>query len=124
MEQEEILLRKDDNFVYLEKLGLLNQKNRNFSDEVFSGILDLESYTEEDWEKYGDNIALAKIGSTEWKEWISKNLDEELFRRRKNYTNPYIQNDDNIIWIESVNWTFNKKEYQECVEVYRRLLQK
>ncbi|CUU48883.1 protein of unknown function [Clostridium beijerinckii] len=39
------------------------------------------------------------------------------------YPNPYIQNDDNIILIECVNWVFNKIKYQECVEVYRRLLQ-
>lgn len=29
------------------------------------GILDTEHYSDSDWEKYGDNIALAKVDSEE-----------------------------------------------------------
>jgi len=42
----------------------------------------------------------------EYREWISKNWDEELLRRHRNYTKPYVQQEENIIWIKDTKWVF------------------
>lgn len=47
------------------RAGVVQTNNFDFSVEKISGILHTESYTEEDWEKYGDNIVLAKVDSDE-----------------------------------------------------------
>ena len=45
---------------------------------------------------YGDNIAFAKVDSDEWYQYISENWDDELYRRRMNYTHPYYQTYGNM----------------------------
>ena len=60
-------------------------------------------------------------GSKKWCDWVSENWYEELSRRRKNYTKPYMQKDDNIIWIETSAWCFNEKEYNNCIDWYRTI---
>ena len=39
-------------------MGYVIHDNEEFEEEKRSGILCLEAYSDEDWEKYGDNIAL------------------------------------------------------------------
>lgn len=112
-------VRKTHQYVYWDKIGLLNQKHRNFHEEALSGILCLDSYTDEDWQKYGDNIALENIDSQKWKEWISQNWNEEYMRRLRNYLKPYMQNNENIIWIKETHWQFLNQDYQNVVELYR-----
>ncbi len=114
-------IRKTNDRVYWDKIGLLNHENENIYDEIHSGILCLESYTQEDWEKYGDNVALETSCSEIFKSWVSENWDEELIRRRRNYTKPYMQKDENIYWIEDTNWEFDCKEYQKVISVYRNI---
>lgn len=111
-------IRKENNHVYWDKIGLLKHESEDFNIEKNSGILLIETYTDDDWNNYGDNIALAKVDSKEWRDWISKNWYEELLRRRRNYTKPYMQKDENINWIENVSWCFNEKDYQTCVDWY------
>lgn len=41
------------------------------SPEKRSGILCLDAYTDEDWEKYGDHIACEKYNRAEYRQWIS-----------------------------------------------------
>ena len=76
----------------------------------------LISYTDEDWEKYGDNIALEEVDSGVWCDWIGKNWTEELYRRRINYTYPKYQDEENIDWIAECNFVFNRKDYDRLVE--------
>lgn len=115
-----VKVRKDDKHVYWDRIGLLDHKNENFETEKRSGIVCLDKYSEDDWEKYGDNIALAKVNSPEWDKWISENWEEELLRRRRNYTYPYMQNDDNIIWINDLNFVFGRHEYNNCIRFYKQ----
>ena len=113
-------IRKENNCVYWDRIGLLNHEKEDFTAEKKSGILLTDSYTLEDWNKYGSSIAMTEVDSEEWSRWISENWHEELLRRRRNYTMPYMQNKDNIIWIENVTWCFDEKEYQKCVDWYRK----
>lgn len=116
-----VKIRKSDKFVYWDKIGFLNHKNHNNEKYFKSGILHLESYTDEDWEKYGSNIALAEYGSWEWKKWVSQNWQEERRRRNKNYIYPFIQNENNIDWFKSVNWVFDINQYNNVVEKFRKV---
>ena len=50
-----------------------------------------------------------------------RNIDEELIRRRRNYTKPYMQGEENITWICSPLWQFERKEYERMVEDYRKV---
>lgn len=108
-------------YVYWDRIGLLNHENEDFEKEKESGILYLEAYTDEDWKKYGSNIACEKSNTMEYREWISKNWDEELLRRRRNYTKPYMQQEENIIWIKDTKWVFDVWEYNEMIEKYREI---
>ncbi len=104
--------------VYWNRIGLVQHKDYDFSIEKTKGIADLDAYTDEDWERYGDNIALAEVDSAEWTEWISANWDEELFRRRMNYTKPSYQNEQNILWFATLNWEFNRERYEQQINAY------
>lgn len=80
-----------------------------------------EAYTDEDWKKCGSNIASEKSNTMEYREGISKNWDEELLRRHRNYTKPYVQQEENIIWIKDTKWVFEVWEYNEMIEKYREI---
>lgn len=86
-----------------------------FKEEKRSGILCLDAYTQEDWEKYGDTIACEKIDSYEWGKWISQNWSEELYQRRINYTFPYYQNEKHIIWFAECDFQFDRNEYDSVI---------
>lgn len=109
-------VKKYDKSVVWKRLGRVNHSGEDFEEEKRSGILYLESYTEEDWDMYGDNIALENVDSYEWREWISKNWSEELYRRRVNYTFPYYQNEKNIMWFAECNFEFDRAEYDSIIE--------
>lgn len=107
---------KKQNSILWKKIGIVNQAEWSFDIEKAHGILFLEAYTDDDWDKYGDNIALAEIDSPEWCDWISRNWREELYRRRVNYTYPEYQKDENIDWFFECNWVFDKNEYDSVVQ--------
>lgn len=119
-----VRIRKTADFVYWEKLGLLNHDHEDFEREKRSGILCLDAYTDEDWERYGDNIATERCDSREYRQWISEHWDEELIRRRRNYTLPYMQDERNVRWIASPGWKFSRAEYDRMTEDFRRIYQK
>lgn len=35
--------------------------------------------------------------------------------------NSYIQKEENIRWIQDINWEFNASEYMRMVKIYREL---
>lgn len=109
---------KTKDFVYWGRVGYVTHKNANFEEEKRSGILCVEAYSDEDWEKYGDNIALESTTSYLWKEWIGKNWDEELYRRRMNYTLPYYETEGNVCWFRDLNWCFVRDEYEAMVQEF------
>lgn len=98
------------------RIGIIKQSNLSFEKEKNHGILFLEAYTDDDWLKYGDNIALETIDSLKWREWITLNWREELYRRRINYTFPEFQKDENIEWFFDCNWVFDENEYNSVVQ--------
>lgn len=108
-------VEKKEDFVYWKRVGRVNYDNYDFYEERLHGILDLESYTDDDWEKYGDNVALSKVCSNEWSNWISENWDEELLRRRINYTMPYLEDENNIIWFANLDFSFARNQYEQMV---------
>ena len=97
------------------RIGRVNHSGENIEDEKRSGILCIEAYTDEDWKLYGDNIALEKVDSQAWGDWIGENWSEEIYRRRVNYTFPYYQNPDNIEWFADCEFEFDRKEYDAVV---------
>ena len=107
---------KQDDIVIWKRIGKINHSKEIFEEEKKHGILDLYSYTEEDWEKYGDNIALEKADSKAWYDWIASNWTEELYRRRINYTYPKYQDEENIDWIAECNFKFSREAYDKLVE--------
>ena len=111
-------VKKTKDFVYWERFGLVNCQSYDFSEEALCGILYLEGYTDKDWERYGDNIAISEVNSEEWCQWISENWDEELFRRRMNYTRSAYQKEENIIWFAEVDWCFERNVYEDMVQCY------
>lgn len=111
-------VEKSNDVVYWNRVGLVHIKDYNFSVEKSKGILNLDSYTYADWKKYGDNIALSEVDSNEWCSWISDNWDEELFRRRMNYTLPLYMDNKNIIWFAKLDWVFERVQYERMVDDY------
>ena len=114
-------VHKEGDYVHWKRIGQVLHDNEDFEEEKQSGILKVDAYTDEDWEMYGDNIALETIHSEAWDNWIGENWSEELFRRRMNYTLPYYATEGNIRWLKDVNWTFHRREYEEVVETYKNL---
>lgn len=112
---------KTEDFVYWRKVGFVLHDREDFAEEKRSGILKLEAYSDEDWEKYGDNIALEEVNSPAWCQWISENWAEELYRRRMNYTLPYYQAEGNVFWLKETDWAFDRCEYESMVEEYWEL---
>lgn len=114
-------VEKTKNFVYWNRIGYVLHENENFEEEKKNGILNTNFYSDEDWEKYGDNIALENVDSPLWKQWISDNWEEELYRRRMNYTLPFWQTEGNVCWIKDVGWVFDKSEYEQMVNTFREM---
>ena len=117
-------IRKEGKWIYWDKIGILKRDNWDKEKEQESGILCLEQYTDEDWEKYGDNIATETFGTREYWDWYADNWEEEIKRQRMNYMKPYMQKEENIEWLLNTNWVFDKEEYEVMVEEYRKQYQK
>jgi hypothetical protein len=106
---------KQDDTVIWKRFGKVDHSGESFEEEKRSGILHAESYSEEDWIRYGDHFASATTDSPEWMKWTGDHWSEELYRRRVNYTFPYYQNEQNIEWFASCSFEFNRKEYDAVV---------
>ncbi len=106
---------KTEDTVFWRRIGKVDQSKASFEEEKRSGILFTKAYTKEDYEKYGDNIALETVDSPAWCKWIGENWSEELYRRRINYTYPFIQDERNIIWFANCNFEFKRDEYDKAV---------
>ena len=116
-------IRKENTMVYWDKIGVLDHSNFVLDEYNQSGILCLETYTDQDWELYGSNIALEEYGSSDYWKWVNENCYEEQIRRLRNYMKPYMQDDANIKWFWSSDWAFETDSYIAMVEQYRNLKQ-
>jgi hypothetical protein len=95
-----IEIEKNKDFVYWNRAGYVKNDYYDLQDELRSGI------------------ACPEVNSLEWKEWISENWDEELFRRRINYTYPHYLKDENILWFADLGFSFDRYEYEKMVDEY------
>lgn len=111
-------VEKTEDFVYWNKVGFVLHEREDFAEEKKNGILNWEAYSDKDWERYGDNIAWEEVNSPAWRQWISENWAEELYRRRMNYTLPFYQTEGNVFWMKETNWVFDRSEYENMVQEY------
>ncbi|MCR5542186.1 MAG: hypothetical protein K6F71_15365 [Ruminococcus sp.] len=107
-------VEKTENHVFWKRIGIVNHSIDKLEEAKEHGIVFVDTYTDEDWEKYVD-AAFMQVESYEWREWISANWSEELFHRHINYTYPCYQDDRNIDWIYDCNWCFDRKQYDALV---------
>lgn len=114
-------VEKTEDFVYWNKIGYVLHENENFDEEKKNGILNTNAYTDEDWQRYGDNIAWEEVNSPKWRRWISEHWAEELYRRRMNYTLPYYRTEGNIFWLQTVDWVFDRDKYEQMIDEYWNL---
>ena len=56
--------------------------------------------------------------------WLTENQEEELFRRRINYTYANYQKEGNILWVADLNFEFDRVEYDAMVKKYQELERK
>ncbi len=59
-------VEKTEDFVYWHKVGFVLHDREDFAREKKSGILKLEAYSDEDWEKYGDEGNVFWMKDTGW----------------------------------------------------------
>ena len=114
-------IRKTETMVYWDRIGRLDHSHFDLLEYNQSGILCLESYTDEDWENYGSNIGLDPYGSAQYWKWVSENCYEEHMRRQRNYMKPFMQDEQNMEWIWSPEWKFERKQYEAVVTQYQEI---
>lgn len=117
-------VRKQGGAVFWDRIGYVDHSEWDPGREMVSGILCLEAYTEDDWARYGDNIALEQVRSRDWRLWISEHWDEELYRRRMNYTLPYFQDERHIRWLKDTEYAFDRTAYENCIRFYEEELRR
>jgi hypothetical protein len=109
------VIKQNDKVIW-KRIGKVDHSGESYKEEERYGVLFTEAYSEEDWERYGDNIALEKIDSPAWCDWIAKNWSDEMYRRSVNYTYPYYQNEHNIEWFSDCYFEFDRDEYEALIK--------
>ena len=110
-------VEKTDSHVYWKRIGKVNHSIELFEEEKQHGIAFVDAYTDGDRKEYNDP-ELHVVDSAKWREWVSANWSEELYRRRINYTYPCYQGDRNIDWIYECNWCFEREKYEALAASY------
>ena len=82
---------KSDNTITWKRIGLVDNTNWSLEDEIKSGSLTADTYTNQEW-------AI------------------ELYQRLINYTFPYYQEDKNINWFSKCSFVFDREKYEKLVE--------
>lgn len=109
-------IKYQENTVVWEKVGKVNHNKNNSDKWKESGIKNIDTWTNEDWLKFGDKFDVTNLLDDQWDKWIAENWNEEEERRIKNYTHSYFNNDENISWFNSIpKLTFDKKEFQRVI---------
>lgn len=101
-----------------EKIGVMDGKEKRdsmtfYENYINSGIRLVEDWSEQDWQKYGD-IAYDLIqDECFFYDWCGRNWQEELYRRCWGYYHKYFNNDENIDWVNELDFKFQPDEYQK-----------
>ncbi|MDE5763668.1 MAG: hypothetical protein K2I00_01710 [Ruminococcus sp.] len=107
-----------DDCVEWKKIGIVIKKDRGnsrtfFEDYRNSGIRRVEDWTDDDWQKYGNDAYDLIQDEYFFHDWCAKNWQEELYRRCWGYYHKYFNNDENIDWIKTLDLKFDLNEYQK-----------
>ncbi len=105
---------KENGKVFWKRLGKVNNTRESAFPPANYGILLYDNFTDEEWDLYGD-IVFEPEDSPKYKNWISENWSEELYRRRINYTYPFLMNQENITWFADCSFEFDSEEYETMV---------
>ena len=57
-------VEKREDVVYWKRIGIINHSIENFEEEKEHGIIFVDNYTDEDWERYID-VAFLRVNSPE-----------------------------------------------------------
>ena len=90
---------RENHKVIWKRIGMVDHSMESYEEEKQSGIL------------YHNPVALSAL---EWEKYIHEHWAEELYLRRINYTFPYYQNENHIVWFTECNFAFDEKEY-DCL---------
>lgn len=107
---------KTEKTVTWNRIGSVLRTNWKLEDEQRSGVLMVEKYSDEDWERFGDTFVYANVYSPEYQKYVSENWNDELYRRRMNHTFPFYQEDKNIKWFSKCSFVFDRTKYEKLVE--------
>ena len=107
-------MEKTENTVIWKRIGRVNHSVESHNEQKEHGIVFVDTFSDKDWITYKD-AAFLEVDSYEWREWISANWSEELYRRHINYTYPCYQTEENIDWLFYCNWCFDREEYEKLV---------
>ncbi|MCR4768298.1 MAG: hypothetical protein K5875_10105 [Saccharofermentans sp.] len=105
---------KENGKVLWKRLGIVNNTRESAWPSAEYGIRHYDNFTDEEWDLYGD-IVFEPEDSQKYKEWISANWSEELYRRRINYIYPFLQNEENMTWFVDCSFEFDSEEYEAVV---------
>jgi hypothetical protein len=105
-------MEKTENTVIWKRIGRVNHSVESHNEQKEHGIVFVDTFSDEDWITYKD-ASFLEVDSYEWREWVSENWSEELYRRHINYTYPCYQTEENIDWLFDCNWCFDREEYEK-----------
>lgn len=84
-----------------------------------SGIQNVASWSDTDWDKYGDTLSSLGVDDKVWQQWWSENWPDEEMRRIVNYFDPFLNDDKNIEWLKCPVLSFQVDDYSACVAAFR-----
>jgi hypothetical protein len=102
------------------RFGRVLYNNYSEIEYTHSGIRDIDTWSQEDWEEYKE-IAYRLIYEEDYsQQWIDAHWEDELYRRNCNYFHKYINDSSNIQWLGELNFTFDTNQYFESLTNIRR----
>jgi len=84
-----------------------------------SGIQNIDSWSDDDWQLYGGTLAWADSDDEIWQRWWSEHWPDEEMRRIWNYYHPYFNDDQNIKWLDCGPFVFSISDYNACITVFK-----
>lgn len=103
-----------EDMVIWSKFGIVKKDDNFWENYKNSGIIKVENWSDEDWEKYGSIAYDLLYDENFWAEWCSANWNEEVYRRTWGYRHKYFNDDSNIDWICELDFRFELNNYQSC----------
>lgn len=103
-----------ENTVTWNKFGTVKKDVNYWENYRNSGIRKIENWTDNDWKKYNSIAYDLLYDENFFDEWCSENWNEEVYRRTWGYHHKYFNDDNNINWINDINFRFELNNYVSC----------